>query len=59
MIMFACEPSVCGTHGADCSAEPVSAARSDSAYQEWASPTTAGSPARNQKDQQKGLTRTQ
>lgn len=34
MIMFACELSVCGTHGADCSAEPVSAARSDSAYQE-------------------------
>ncbi len=37
--------SLCGTHDADCSVEPVSAGHWDSVYQELASPTTAGSPA--------------
>lgn len=37
------------THDADCSVEPVSAGRLDSVYQVLTSPTTAGSPADDQK----------
>lgn len=38
------------THDADCSVEPVSAGRLDSVYRVLTSPTTAGSPADDQKN---------